>query len=324
MSKKWDDRFDSADIHKSMNMRRPLVGGGAHSAPGSGSGEYSFAEHIRKLEADAALKEPLKSRLTSLFRDGYVIVEDMLSEAELRGLEAGLAPLLDGHSLGRNAFEGLTTQRVYGLLGKSRAFDGLAANPIMMELLDRVLQPNYLLTAYQAIKILPGEEQQNLHTDDSFIRVPRPRQPFSVAVIYAIDDFTATNGATVVVPGSHVWGQDRIPDATKDRIIPVVMKRGSGVIFLSTLWHGGGKNTSDKPRLAITAQYLEPYLRPQENQFLLVPFAEVLMMPNKLKSLLGYSIHPPFIGFANGEHPLKRIDASTGGLHPLGRTEPKL
>ena len=156
------------------------------------------------------------------------------------------------------------------------------------------------------------------HTLDGFIKIPRPHQPFSVAFIYALDDFTETNGATVVVPKSHLWGDDRVP--TESELVPVIMKRGSAVVFLSTLWHGGGSNRSDKPRQALTAQYVEPYFRPQENQMLNVPVDEVLKMPKKLQSLIGYSIHVPFVGFSNGEHPLKRIDAETGTITPLAMT----
>lgn len=325
-----DATYSSKEIHASMNRRRSAMGGDVvadvsrttrtpdyYGMNPSKGATYSFQSHIEKLRADPTLAEPLKSNLVTLFTQGYVIIPDFLSEIECRAIERGMELLLEDHTTGRNAFEGLTTQRCYALLGKSKEFEALAMHPKALEILDRILLPNYLLTAYQGIKILPGEKQQSLHTDDSFIKVPRPRQPFSVAFIYAIDDFTADNGSTVVVPNSHVWGDDRVPDPAKDTIIPAVMKRGSAICFLSTTWHGGGANTSNGPRLALTAQYVEPYARPQENQFLLVPHERVLQMPRRLQSLLGWSIHPPFIGFANGEHPLKRIDPKTGQLLPL-------
>lgn len=241
-----DATIDSNKVHENMNRRRPLSGGDVVDSPASvaktpkytslSSGSFSFEAHIAKLRADSTIAEPLKSNLISLFTEGYVIIPDFLSEDEVTSLEQGLDPLLSTHSTGRNAFEGLVTQRCYALMGKSRAFDSLAMHPRAMEICERILLPNFLLTAFQAIKILPGEEQQNLHTDDGFCKVPRPRQPFSVAFIYAVDDFTAQNGSTVVVPKSHLWGDDRIPDASRDEIKPVIMKRGSAVCFLSTLW----------------------------------------------------------------------------------------
>ena len=122
--------------------------------------------------------------------------------------------------------------------------------------------PNYLLSALQAINIQPGEAAQLAHHDDGFYPVPRPRDPLAAATIWAIDDFTADNGATVLYPGSHRWGKRRPgPD---DEAVPVVMPAGSCVFFVGTLWHGGGANTSTADRLAVTAQYCQPWLRPME------------------------------------------------------------
>jgi len=112
--------------------------------------------------------------------------------------------------------------------------------------------------------------------------------------------------STLIFPGSHKWGEGLPP---KDAVpIPAVMPAGSVVVFLSTLWHGGGPNISSEGRLCVTAQYCEPWLRPQENQFLVVPFPVVQKLPLALQSLVGYSIHPPFIGHVDGIHPLKQLE----------------
>ncbi|MGC7286325.1 phytanoyl-CoA dioxygenase family protein, partial [Mycobacteroides abscessus] len=115
----------------------------------------------------------------------------------------------------------------------------------------RLFLPNYLLSMLQVINILPGEPAQMLHTDDGFYPIPRPRAALGAATIWAIDDFTADNGATDIIAGSHLWG-DKTPKEA-DRT-PVVMAAGSCVFFLGTLWHGGGANQSDSARLALTAQ----------------------------------------------------------------------
>jgi len=108
----------------------------------------------------------------------------------------------------------------------------------------------------------------------------------------------------VAYPGSHLWGDHDPPEGAM--VVKCVMPAGSVVIFLSTFWHGGGPNTSSNSRLAISSQYCEPWLRPQENQILNVPFAVVKTLHPTLRSLIGYSIHPPFIGHANGLHPLRK------------------
>ena len=123
------------------------------------------------------------------------------------------------------------------------------------------------------------------------------------------DDFTKENGATVIIPGSHKWSDNRVPDKNKDKLVPAVMKKGSCLCLLSTTWHAGGQNMTNKPRLAISNQHCEPYIRPQENQILSVPFKMVKDLDPRLQSMIGYSIHYPFIGHSNGMHPLRAIES---------------
>ena len=255
---------------------------------------------------DAAVGE---ADLAALQRDGYVILPDLLTPAELGEIRDAVAPLLDRH--GRNAFEGRTTQRVYSVLNKTRTCDRIADHPRVLTLLDRLFLPNYLLSMLQVINILPGEQAQLLHTDDGFYPLPRPRAALGAATICAIDDFTADNGATDIIPGSHLWGQ-RTPEETERE--PVVMKAGSCVFFLSTLWHGGGANRSAAPRLAVTAQYCEPWLRPQEAFTLSTTRDTVRAVSEDIRRMLGYSIHPPFIGQVDGMHPKRLLEP---GAQPL-------
>ncbi|MDQ1322358.1 MAG: hypothetical protein QG655_3604 [Actinomycetota bacterium] len=241
--------------------------------------------------------------LARVQRDGYVILADLLDSDELARIRAAVAPMLELH--GRNPFEGRATQRVYSVLNKTRACDRIADHPRVLALLDRLLLPNYLLSMLQVINILPGEQAQMLHTDDGFYPIPRPRKALGAATIWAIDDFTADNGATDIVPGSHLWG-DRLPDPAERQ--PVLMPAGSCVFFLGTLWHGGGANRSAAPRLAVTAQYCEPWVRPQEAFTLSTTRDTVRSVSEDIRRMLGYSIHPPFIGQVDGMHPKRLLE----------------
>lgn len=241
--------------------------------------------------------------LEALRRDGYVILPDLLTATELAEIREAVVPLLDLH--GRNRFEGHTTQRVYSVLNKTRACDRIADHPRVLALLDRLFMPNYLLSMLQVINILPGEHAQMLHTDDGFYPLPRPRAALGAATIWAIDDFTTDNGATDIIARSHLWG-DRAPQ--DDERAPVVMTAGSCVFFLGTLWHGGGANSSDAARLAVTAQYCEPWLRPQEAFTLSMTRDTVRAVSEDIRRMLGYSIHPPFIGQVDGMHPKRLLE----------------
>jgi hypothetical protein len=244
------------------------------------------------------------AELAHLVEHGYVVLHDVLTANELSSVRTGVEPWLG--PTGRNNFEGERTQRAYGVLAKTDSCDVLVEHPRILPLLDWLLMPNYLLSQLQVIRILPGEVAQPLHYDDGFYPVPRPRRPLSVATIWAIDEFTANNGATVILPDSHAWGPE-LPPAHADPI-PVVMPAGSVIVFVGTLWHGGGANRTDRPRLAASAQYCEPWLRTQENMSLSVPIEAARRRSAAMRRMLGYSIHPPFVGMVNGQSPLRLLD----------------
>jgi ectoine hydroxylase-related dioxygenase (phytanoyl-CoA dioxygenase family) len=247
--------------------------------------------------------------IESLQRDGYVIFDRALDRAALDELTAALAPHEAHRPMGRNAFEGLRSQRVYSLAGKGEPFLRLAEHPEVIALLDRTLLPSYLLSTAQSIRLHPGEAAQAWHTDDAFYHVPRPRPgPLAISVIWAIEDFTADNGATEVIPGSHRWGIEP-PGGREAAAVAAVMPAGSALVFDAALWHRGGSNRSPGTRLAISPQYCQPYLRPQESQLLIVPPAAARACTERMRAMLGYSIHPPFIGQVDGMHPLRLIDA---------------
>ncbi|MEW6269127.1 MAG: phytanoyl-CoA dioxygenase family protein [Thermodesulfobacteriota bacterium] len=255
---------------------------------------------------DPELLDPLLRRLEG---DGFVVVERVLPEAEVDELRRDLLPRFM-HSSGRNNFEGFATQRLYGVIEKTLACNPLVEHPLVLGLLDRVLEPNYLLSQLQAIDILPGEAAQPLHYDDGFYPWPRPRRALGAATIWALDDFTTENGATVVIPRSHRWG-DRMPGPEDEAAArPVVMPRGSVLFFLGTLWHGGGANRTRDGRLCVTAQYCAPWCRQQENFSLSVSRERVKQCSAHVQRMLGYSIHPPFMGFVNGVHPRRLLSGA--------------
>jgi ectoine hydroxylase-related dioxygenase (phytanoyl-CoA dioxygenase family) len=185
-------------------------------------------------------------------------------------------------------------------------------------MLDRLLLPNWLLSTFQSIRLHPGETPQAWHADDSFYPVPRPRTKLAVSTIWAIEDFTADNGATQVIPGSHLW-ESVHPDERAHRATPVVMPAGSVVVFDGALWHRGGENRSRGTRLALSPQYCQPWLRPQESQLLIMPPERAAACTPRVRAMLGYSIHPPFIGQVEGMNPVRLVDReySTGNRSRL-------
>ena len=238
-------------------------------------------------------------------RDGYTLIPDFLDAAKLAEVRRVLGFYLGAHT-GRNSFEGFSTERVYTLVARGRVFWDIVLDERVMALCEKFLQPNFLLTASQAIRISPGEVPQAFHHDDTFYPMVRPRPMVSLSTIVAVDPFTASNGGTEIIPRSHLWGDgvEIDPSAAK----AVEMPPGGCVVFSGTLMHRGGANRSEAPRLAFSNQYCQPWARQQENFLLGVPAAVAAAMPRRLQELLGYSIHPPFMGQLTASHPAKALD----------------
>jgi len=271
--------------------------------------------------------------VASMREHGFVVIPDLLDADEIAAMRAALRPHLRSELFGRNNFEGHLTERVYALVSLDPIFAALVAHPRILGICDVFLESNYLLTASQAINIHPGETPQPMHTDDLFYRIPRPRAAVSVSTIWAIDPFTLENGATQIVPGSHAWpdaaiedllyaidftttpeGQRQprpagpLPPAVASQLRDATMPAGAVIVFLGTLLHRGGANRSDRSRLALSNQYCEPWARQQENYTLAIPPEEVRTMPERVQQLLGYSIHPPFMGHVRGLHPRRLLE----------------
>jgi ectoine hydroxylase-related dioxygenase (phytanoyl-CoA dioxygenase family) len=274
--------------------------------------EYGAVELAKRYPSTAgsqpeAPKEDVDRCMEAVERDGYVVIENLIAPELVAEIKEDLIPRFV-HESGRNNFEGFKTQRLYAFFEKSLVCNPLVEHPLILGCLDRIFEPNYLLSQLQAINILPGEAQQPLHHDDLFYRVPRPRRALGAATIWAIDPFTEENGATVVVPRSHLWDERKPTEADLEGLRSVVMPAGSVVFFLGTLWHAGGANRSDKPRLCVSAQYCAPWCRTQENYSLSLSRETVKKCSEHIQRMLGYSIHAPFMGFVDGKHPRRLLE----------------
>lgn len=234
-------------------------------------------------------------------RDGYAVVEGLLGPDEVARARSDLRRVLDETPLGRNDFEGCRTRRVYALFAKTRVMDGPATHPLVLGVLDRLLGPHYQFSAPVGIDIGPGEVAQPLHCDEQIHPVPSPHPALVLNTMWALEDFTAENGATRLMPGSHRWG-DEWPDPLPEPQ-PAAMPAGSVMFYPGDLVHGGGANTTDRPRLGVILEYVVSWLRPQENHCLAVPREVAARLPERLQELLGYNIYPPFVGYVDGRHP---------------------
>ena len=235
---------------------------------------------------------------------GFHIIEGALSATQLEALRAALQPLLADAPFGANEFVGTCTKRIHSVFAKTRAIDDLAVDPRVLETIAGRLG-DALLSASVVCEIHPGETAQAPHVDDGIYPLPADHRDVAMSALWALDDFTERNGATVVYPGS-AGARQRRPDPASAAVVE--MPAGSVLLYRGTLWHGGGANVSETTRRAVILTYVESWLRPQDAHLISVPPEAARALSPTLRGLLGYSMRPPFLGYVDGVDPQSLFD----------------
>jgi ectoine hydroxylase-related dioxygenase (phytanoyl-CoA dioxygenase family) len=181
-----------------------------------------------------------------------------------------------------------TNQRVWNVLSRNPVFVDLAEHPAALRLVRATVGWPALLGNLSANITGPGGGEMVLHADQIFVPEPWPADPQGVNVAWCVDDFTADNGATCVVPGSHLLNRLPQPDEPIEAV-PLVAPAGTMVVFESRLWHRTGFNrTAGERRAGIFGWYTRPIYRTQENWFLALDPSIRQFASDDLLVLLGF------------------------------------
>ena len=244
-------------------------------------------------------------------RDGYTIIENAIERPLLDALGADLLRLQEERKIspGPNLFEGYKTLRIYNLLALGKLYEAIPMHPSVLPLVEQVLDRGCLVSSLSSISIGPGESAQPLHADDQIIPLPRPHVPIVCNTMWALTDFTAENGATRLVPGSHQAAEFPIPFAPCDTIA-AEMPRGSVMVYNGSLWHGGGANTTEQPRVGVAMNYCAGWLRQQENQQLGIPLDIVRGFSPRLRKLVGFGLYKNLLGHIDKCSPVDLLDGT--------------
>ncbi len=205
-----------------------------------------------------------------LDRDGYAPLLGVLSGGQLTAIRARLAELLaaEGDQAGIEVHQEAGADRLADLINKGPMFRACFTHPRVLACIAHVLG-DFKLSSLNFRAALPGHGRQPLHADWGG---PVPAGGYQVCnSIWLLDDFTADNGATRVVPGSHRSGRparEALPDpgATHPDEVRLIAPAGTVVVFNSHLWHGGTQNRSDRPRRALHSYFTRCANRQQLDQ----------------------------------------------------------
>ncbi len=204
----------------------------------------------------------------SLDEDGYAVLPGVLAADELDVVRARLAELSiqEGTSAGVEVHQETGTDRLADLVNKGAVFEVFYSRPQVLAAVAHVLDGELKLSSLNSRAALPGTGHQALHADWGSAVGPDGYQVCNS--IWLLDDFTAENGATRVVPGSHRF-RDTPPNALDDPSAPhpdqqlLLGPAGTVVVFNSHLWHGGTQNRSNAPRRAVHSYFTRRH-QPQQ------------------------------------------------------------
>jgi ectoine hydroxylase-related dioxygenase (phytanoyl-CoA dioxygenase family) len=255
----------------------------------------------------------ISAALARIARDGYTIIENAIEPDLVAGLVDELLGLERDHDVkpARNPFEGTRTVRIYNLLVHGERFERIPVHPNVLPVVEGVLDAGCLISSLSSISIDPGERAQPIHADDQLIPLPKPHVPTVCNTMWALTDFTAENGATRVIPGSHL--RDHSPTfGERYESIPAEMPRGSVLVWHGSLWHGGGANRSAHRRIGIAMNYCAGWIRQQENQQLGIPREIARGFSPRLRELVGYGIYNGLIGHIDKRDPASLLDGGPG------------
>ncbi len=249
---------------------------------------------IPRFSADA----PHADIYSAIEEAGCALVTGVTDDELRASIRSELAPHMDSVRVNdddpEEFYPGLT-RRVSALVARSPTItDQLLAHPISKSVCERHLTPNsehgYQVHVTAALEVGPGAREQILHTEEgSFTFFPKPRPNIIIASMWAISDFRADNGATLIVPGSHKWPGDRT--AEPHEIVSAEMPAGSVLFWSGGLLHGAGANVSQDWRYGVILTYSLGWVRQEENQYLNVPKARLAELSPEMRQLIGFEMY---------------------------------
>jgi hypothetical protein len=257
-----------------------------------------------------------------LASDGVAVVDRLAAPAFMDRIGEELASFMIATRAGPDEFSGFRTRRTGGLIARSPSCRNLVMHTTVLGAVKKALghATNFQLHLTQVIAIGPGEPMQTIHRDQwAFDFFPFPKgYEVQCNTIWAMTDFTATNGATRVISGSNHF-EDRLQFTEADTE-PAEMEKGSVLFYTGSLYHGGGANRSETTRCGINITYNAAWLRQEENQYLAVPHEIARTLPIDLLRVMGYARGAYALGYVDDlRDPIEvlRPDLAKNGLGDL-------
>lgn len=202
---------------------------------------------------------PASEQLRPLDELGWVCLPGVMDAGFLEEARGAVERLWEeeGENAGAEFRKEPGARRLANLVDKGKVFERVVSHPMVLGAVRHVLGEDFKLSSLNARSTDPmWPEAQPLHCDAGALP---DEAGYSICnTIWLLDDFTAENGATRIVPGSHRWGklpQQALadPQAAHPEEMLVLGRAGDVVVMNTHAWHGGTANRTGRPRRALHA-----------------------------------------------------------------------
>ncbi|KAF3019221.1 hypothetical protein E8E14_000169 [Neopestalotiopsis sp. 37M] len=252
-------------------------------------------------------------------RDGGVIIRGLIPIEVTKRIQRELQPVYDADVPDGSGFFPTTTKRATGLVAASDGFIEFATNKLWIDVCNSILTSTFqgwhdetlmtwtskpIISSTVGFQIPPGSKAQVLHRDDADWHSVVGTDDVMMGCLLAISRSTAENGATMVIPGSHHWGNERAPKRCE--AVAAELEPGDVLMFHAGIYHGGGANkTTNELREVVGVFMNKGWIRPAENQTLAAPPEVAKRFTPQVQRLLGYGISFPGVGFYQYKDPMQ-------------------
>lgn len=179
----------------------------------------------------------------------------------------------------------------YNLPRKTRKFDPLLGHPFAVAVLDKLLNAQSILSQTELRRPLKDADQSNkgyqFHRDARMM----VKENFWTVVFWMLEDFTETNGATVVIPRTQYTSEPI--DTEKAEKITILGKAGDVFFMNANLLHKTGKNIDGTSRWVLISTYNPWFIKPSVDHTKLFTRSEFEPMSPQLKQVYGFTSVPP-------------------------------
>jgi ectoine hydroxylase-related dioxygenase (phytanoyl-CoA dioxygenase family) len=247
-----------------------------------------------------SLRQEAVAHLEAVRRNGFTIIPDVLTPAEVQRYRASVERLYatDPGVVAKRQ-DACDLFHVENLVSKAKLFENFFLNDRVYPIVIQLVGEDCVLKDVWSLGLPPGGGVSgksgkvfgSLHIEDPY---PLGSPVLSVITSYPLVDFTADNGSTRVVPGSHLWG--RLPTAERpESEIGVDVRAGDCLMFVGSLWHATGVNQTQQIRSSMAACFGVPWVKPFFDFTRTLPQEFVDRLSDEQRRLFGFLSQPPYV-----------------------------